>query len=78
MKRMKHKLHGFTHVYYDSEEKSHREHGWVEESEPYPGDTEAPGPVVKWEPEHPAVDADGDDKTRKPRSRSPRHVNTLA
>ena len=65
MKRMKNKLHGFTHVYNGAEEKSHREHGWVEESEPYPGDTEAPC-------------ADGDDKMRKPRSRSPRHLNTLA
>ena len=38
IKRMKHPLHGFMHVYNGGEESHVRALGWIEESERFPGE----------------------------------------
>lgn len=46
IKRMKHIEHGFTHVYDAGQEAQIRVHGWIEESESFPGEKPVADPVA--------------------------------
>lgn len=57
-KRMKNSLHGFTHVYDTGEEANIRVHGWIEESEDFPGEPNKPVSAVATESAEEATAAD--------------------